>query len=563
MFFRIILFLVSIAVHAQQEYPIDYFKSPLDIKLSLSGSFGELRSNHFHTGLDFKTNQKEGLNVYAAADGYVSRIKISPFGYGKAIYISHPNGFTTVYGHLQKANGVIQDYIKKAHYTEKSFEIELFLKPTELTVKQGDIIAFSGNSGGSGGPHLHFEIRDTQSEKPINPLLFGFDKLIADTRLPVVNTLFAYPIGQDAVVNRSMEPLAINMTRVSDSSYVADKVLVNGAVGFGVNAHDMFDFNYNKNGLYKVQSFLNGKNSFSYQFNTFAFDEGRYINALLDFARFKKTGVRIQRLFMNNPYPLSIIASENSGIIKVQPNISTTYRIEVSDFHTNKVVINIPVQYSPLASETPAKVVKTPYFLKANNDNMYRKDNATVFVEAGTFYEDFYLDFDVKNDTLRLHDGTVAAHKNFKVSLESNKLSEAQKNKTFIASLDGKRKSYNTTKVVDSTFTTYTRNLGLFFLAQDTIAPQIKPINIKEGKWMSKQKSIDFVVTDDFSGIKTYNGYLNGNWILFDYDAKNDLLSYEFDGQFLQEGKNDFKLEVTDNLLNSSIFETHFFRNTK
>ncbi len=564
MFIRLLLLLISVSLCAQNEYPKDYFKSPLDIRLNLSGSFGELRSNHFHTGLDFKTNQKEGLNVYASADGYVSRIKISSYGYGKAIYVTHSNGFTTVYGHLQQATGKIQEYIKTAHYKEKSFEIELFLKPDELIVKQGEIIALSGNSGGSGGPHLHFEIRDTKSEKPINPMLFGFDALIKDTREPIVSTLMAYPIGENAIVNKSQEPLAINFTKQLDGTFIADKVLVNGAVGFGINAYDMFDFNYNKNGTYQVQSFLNGKQSFNYEFNTFAFDESRYINALLDFPRYRKTGVRIQRLFMENPYPLSIIQSDNNnGIVKVKPNINNIYRIEVRDFNNNKAVISIPIQYSPIASETSSKIIKTPYFLKANNDNMYKKDNMSVFVEAGTFYEDFYVNFDVKDDTLTYHDGSIAVHKNFKVSIDDNSLTEEQKKKTFIASLDGKSKRYNSTKVKDSTFTTYTKNLGKFFLAQDNTAPKVRAINISEGKWLSTQNSIDFTISDDFSGISSYNGYINGNWILFDYDYKKARITHEFDPQLLQDGRNEFKLEVIDNVGNSTIFETHFFRSNK
>jgi hypothetical protein len=564
MFIRLILLLTIVSLHAQNEYPKDYFKAPLDIRLSLSGSFGELRSNHFHAGLDFKTNRKEGLNVYAAADGYVSRIKISSYGYGKAIYVTHPNGFTTVYGHLSQATGAIQDYIKKSHYKEKSFEIELFLRPDELIVKQGEVIALSGNSGGSGGPHLHFEVRDTNSEKPINPMLFGFDVLIKDTRDPIVSTLMAYPIGENSEVNKSQEPLAINFVKQADGSFIADKVLVNGAVGFGISAYDMFDFNYNKNGTYDVQSFLNGKPSFGYQFNSFAFDESRYINALLDFSRLKKTGVRIQRLFMNNPFPLSIIKSDkNNGVIAVKPNITNTYRIEVRDFNTNKVVIHIPIQYAPLVAETPSKLIKTPYFLAVNNDNMYKKDNISVFAEAGVFYEDFYVNFDVQNDTLTFHDGTVGVHKNFKVSIDNNSLTEAQKKKTFIASTNGKRKSYNSTKVKDSTFTTWTKNLGKFYLQQDTTAPKVRAVNIAEGQWMTAQKTIDFVISDDLSGIDTYNGYINGNWILFDYDYKKNRITYEFDNEFLTDGRNEFKLEVTDNVGNSTTFETHFFRNTK
>ena len=564
MLIRLLLLIISCNLFAQEDYPKDYFKSPLDIQLHLSGSFGELRNNHFHTGLDFKTSQKEGLNIYASADGYVSRIKISSYGYGKAIYITHPNGYTTVYGHLQKASGKIQDYIINSHYKEKTFEMELFLKPDELVVKQGELIALSGNTGGSGGPHLHFEIRNTLTEKTINPLLFGFDKLIKDTKTPIVSTLMAYPIGENSVVNRSQEPLMINFAKQPDGTYLADKVLVNGSVGFGINAYDMFDFNYNKNGTYHVQSFLNGNQSFNCKFNVFAFDESRYINAFLDYSRYKKTGVRIQQLFMENPYPLSLIQSDNNnGIVNVKPNINNTYRIEVKDFHNNKVVINIPIQYSPITSEIPSKIQKTPYYLIAKNDNMYKKDNISVFVEEGTFYDDFYLNFDVKDDTLTFHDASVAVHKNFKVTIENNSLTEEQIQKTFIASVDGKRKSYNSTKFKNGTFTTYTKNTGKFFLAQDTIAPRIKAVNLAEGKWTNSQKSIDFTISDDFSGIKTYNGYINGNWVLFEYDYKKQLLTYEFDGQFVQSGRNEFKLEVVDNVGNSTTFETHFFRSIK
>lgn len=564
MLIRLLLLIISCNLFAQEDYPKDYFKSPLDIQLHLSGSFGELRNNHFHTGLDFKTSQKEGLYIYASADGYVSRIKISSYGYGKAIYITHPNGYTTVYGHLQKASGKIQDYIINSHYKEKTFEMEVFLKPDELVVKQGELIALSGNTGGSGGPHLHFEIRNTLTEKTINPLLFGFDKLIKDTKTPIVSTLIAYPIGENSVVNKSQEPLIVNFTKQSDGTYLADKVLVNGSVGFGINAYDMFDFNYNKNGTYHVQSFLNGNQSFNCKFNVFAFDESRYINAFLDYPRYKKTGVRIQQLFMENPYPLSLIQSDNNnGIVNVKPNINNTYRIEVNDFHNNKVVINIPIQYSPITSEIPSKIQKTPYYLIAKNDNMYKKDNISVFVEEGTFYDDFYLNFDVKEDTLTFHDASVAVHKNFKVTIENNSLTEEQIQKTFIASVDGKRKSYNSTKFKNGTFTTYTKNTGKFFLAQDTIAPRIKAINLAEGKWTNSQKSIDFTISDDFSGVKTYNGYINGNWVLFEYDYKKQLLTYEFDGQFVQSGRNEFKLEVIDNVGNSTTFETHFFRSIK
>jgi murein DD-endopeptidase MepM/ murein hydrolase activator NlpD len=194
----LLLFLISVSVYAQSEYPQDYFRNPLDIPIVLSGTFGELRSSHFHSGLDIKTKQQEGLRVYAAAEGYVSRIKISHFGYGKALYITHPNGYTTVYGHLQKLSDRLERYIKNCQYDKESFEVEVFPTPDELPVEKNEIVAYSGNTGGSGGPHLHFEVRDN-AERPLNPMLFGITA--KDSKAPLVLGVYAYPKDDKAVIN--------------------------------------------------------------------------------------------------------------------------------------------------------------------------------------------------------------------------------------------------------------------------------------------------------------------------------------------------------------------------
>src|SRR5690554_1424403 len=193
--------LMSPLVFAQKNHPKDYFVSPMDVPLHMSGTFGELRNNHFHSGIDFKTQQREGQNVLAAAEGYVSRIKVSTWGYGKALYITHPNGYTTVYAHLQKYSPEIEAYVKKRQYYQKSFEVEFFPGASDLKVTQGQLIGLSGNSGGSGGPHLHFEIRDSKTENIINPLFFGFDKLITDTKKPILNHVTVYPLGENSVAN--------------------------------------------------------------------------------------------------------------------------------------------------------------------------------------------------------------------------------------------------------------------------------------------------------------------------------------------------------------------------
>ncbi|TRX08952.1 M23 family metallopeptidase [Flavobacterium gawalongense] len=563
---KIFIFLIFFcpALFAQVDYPKDYFSPPLDVPMQLSGNFGELRPNHFHAGFDLKTLQKEGLKVYAVADGYISRMKISTFGNGKAIYITHPNGYTSVYGHLQKANDPIENYIKKAQYALKSFEIELFLKPDELIVKKGQVIAFSGNTGGSEGPHLHFEFRDTKTEKIINPMFFGFDKNIKDTKKPLISAVYVYPLDTKTSVNHSKRPLLLNLSLQKNGTYLSENVVANGKIGFGITAFDYDDVSFNSNGVFKVQSFYNGKPNFGYQFDTYSFDDMRYVNALIDYSKYKKTQQRVQKLFMKNKYGLSIIQTdENNGIISVVPNLSSVYRVEVSDFFGNKSTVSIPVQYDLLSTIIEQEPVVSNYFVRADKDSNFAKDNMSVFFPAGTFYDDFDLNFDVKNDTLFLHEDTVPAHTNFTISIEDNKYSETQREKIFIGLVEGKKVTYNPTYRKDSVFNAKVKTLGKYALVMDTIMSKIAIAKPIEGKWLSDQKTIQLTINDELSGIKSYNGYLNGNWVLFEYDNKTKKITHNFSDGIVAEGANDLKVVVTDNVGNSTTFETHFFRSQK
>lgn len=554
------LFLLFYAlVSAQGNYPKDYFSPPLDIPMQLSGNFGELRPNHFHAGFDFKTNQREGLNVYAAAEGYVSRIKISNSGYGKAIYITHPNGYTTVYGHLQKAVGAIQEKIMATHYKEESYEIELFLKPDELPVKKGEVIAISGNTGGSEGPHLHFEFRDTKTERTINPLFFGFDKKLTDTKKPIVSSLVVYPLDENSIVNQSQRAVNLSLSLQADGTFLAQKVSGTGKIGFGIIANDFDNVSYNGNGVYRVQQLANGKLIFGYRFDEMVFDQGRYINYFIDYARYKKTQQRVQRLFMNNDYPLvNINTNVSNGIVEVAPNFNQINKIEVSDYFENKTVISIPIEYSDAKPIVPAEVKKTPYLVKFNKDANFEKENASVYFPANTFYEDFYLNFDVRNNILYLHEDTVPAHTNFTVSFTDDKTPAELKKKMFIATVSGKKIGYLYTKLDGNTFSAKTRSLGHFTLAKDVSAPKISMAKPIQGKWITGQKSVSVTISDDLSGIKSYNGYLNGKWVLFEYESKLRRLTHTFNDAALLDGKNNLKVVVTDNVGNSAIFETQF-----
>jgi murein DD-endopeptidase MepM/ murein hydrolase activator NlpD len=559
-----LLLLLSLSVSGQTQYPKDYFRSPMDLPVHPSGTFGELRTNHFHAGLDYRTNQRTGYPVYAAASGYISRIKVSSYGYGTALYIDHPNGYTTLYGHLLKYGSKIEEYVRKKQYEKKSFEIEIFPKPGEITVTQGEIVAFSGNSGGSGGPHLHFEYRDTKTEMIINPLLFGLDKKMKDPVPPKIYSVLVYPLGDNGVVDGSKVPMLINIHPQKDGGYVADKISAKGKIGFAINATDKSTGSSGNNGIYKAELLFNGSPHFSCEFNTFAFDESRYVNNYIDYERYYNTGQRYQRLFVQTPYPLTLLKhNQRNGQFEVVPGDTQNYRIEVSDYHGNKTFVNGSIQYSDAPGTVMQPKHVTPYLVKSANDNNYTKGGVSVFVPAHAFYEDFYMDFDVKDSVLYLHHPTVPVHSYVQVSFDVSHLSKNELAKTFIAGYSGKRFSYNSSFMEDGRLTAKVKTLGNFKLAKDTASPKIFGFTFKGGEWLTKVDTIGMKISDDLSGIATYDAFINGKWALMHYDHKTRTIFHNFSDGIVDEGRNELKVVVTDNVGNSTTFESHFFRTQK
>ena len=551
-----IYFLFTTAILFAQ-YPKDYFRSPLDIPINLSGTFGELRTNHFHSGLDIRTNNVEGLPVYAAADGYVSRIKVSVFGYGKAIYITHPNGYTSVYGHLQKYEGKIEEYIKNLQYKEKNYEVETYLYPTVFPVKKGDIIAYSGNSGGSAGPHLHFEFRDTYTERIINPMAFGMNRLIRDDKAPEVSSVMVYPMNDSTMVNKSNAPIALTLLKQPDGSYLSNKVYTNGVVGFAINSYDQLTNIYNKNGVYKVQAFLNGTPHFGYQFDTFAFDESRHINYFIDFKKFKLLKQRYQKLFSKVPYPLSLV-QENKKMngVQVKKNNSYNYKIEVSDYHGNKTIVNIPLEYKdePLLPQTS----KGKYFIKAKNDYNFEFETASVYFPPNLFYENCFLNIEETNGVLLMDSNYETMQSAMTISFDISKLSEEEQKKAFIAGINGYQLEYNISFRKGNTLSAKIKSFGKFKVALDTIPPRVFNPNFVEGSNVSKLNTLTISITDMLSGIDSFNAYLNDEWILMEYDYKTKKLTHNISDGKIKSGLNAFKLIVTDKLNNNTIFTSNF-----
>ncbi len=541
-------------------YPTNYFQSPLKIPLVLAGTFGELRTNHFHAGLDLKTQQKEGLYVYAAAEGYVSRIKISLWGYGKAIYITHPNGYTTVYAHLKKFNKRIEDYIKKQQYKKERFEIQVFPSSKQLPISKNELIAFSGSTGGFVGPHLHFEIRDTKTEKPINPMLFGIK--INDSKKPRINTLIGYSLAENSSINGIAIPKQLSLVNLKNGELLAAKIKAYGKIGFGINAYDQLDGAFNKNGLYSLSMFVNGKKIHEFKASSFSFAESKYINLLIDYERLENLNQRIQKCYIEPENKLSMYAkSFSKGYLTIEDGLNYKVEIIAKDFKGNTQKITIPIEGKKVPILVKKKTTITPYKIDRTVFNKFTKNGISVAFPKNTFYEDFYLDFDINDAIVKVHKPIIPLNKRYTLTFNVSNYTSDEKKQLYIAYINKKGKSqYESTVKKDATFYTSTKKLGNFTLLKDIEKPKISWYNFKNEQWLTHAKSLKIKIKDDKSGIKTYRGEIDGKWILLEYNVKKSILTYNFNDQKFTTAKHELKIEVTDNVGNTTTTYATFFR---
>ena len=557
--FIFLLTCTSVSI-AQSNYPKDYFREPLDITLVLAGTFAELRSNHFHSGIDIKTQHKKGLKVYASADGYVSRIKISTFGYGKALYITHPNGYTSVYAHLQKFSPKLESYIKQLQYEKESYEVELFPNTNELPIEKSEIVAYSGNSGGSSAPHLHFEIRDN-AERPINPLLFGID--IKDTRKPIITEVYAYSIDENSHVNKSNLRQKLRLIPQKNGDYTVENIIAHGKIGFALATIDRQDLAPNSNGVYNIQSFYNGNSNFELDFKRFSFDETKHLNRLIDYEHYKTKKKRIQKLFLEINNPLSIYKNVvDNGYITIEDSTASVYTVNIKDISGNNTKLNITIKGDATNDIEFKEKVSTPHYIYSNQAVNLISGKVSVDFPQNTFYDDFFINFNVSNDTITLHKDIIPTRKYFKISYDLSNYKKEDIDHLYIANLVGYNDYplYSTTKRKNNVISTNTKRLGKYALATDSIRPTIKSINFQNKKWLSKFRFLKVKIDDKQSGISNYRATVNGKWILMEYDYKTKTLTHDFNDGIITDTKNNLKIIVIDNVGNNSTFEATFYR---
>jgi len=533
---------------------------PLDIPLKLSGTFGEFRSTHFHAGLDIKTQGKEGFEVRAIKAGSLKRINVSISGYGKCLYIQHADGTTSVYAHLQKFAPKIEAYIKKYQYKKESFTIQRALKLNELTLEEGEVIGVSGNTGGSEGPHLHFEIRETKSANPLNPLQLGFD--IKDSIRPVIQGLYLYSIFRD----KASEKTALVLDKKNDSTYVADIQHLGGTFGLGVRLFDRQDLSYNRNGIYKAELAVNGSTRFSYTFDRIDFSDGKKINALIDYVTYREERIRVQKLFRNIGVDYSFLPKEApNGYMVFEEGHSYQIQLMVEDYAHNKTYVSFYVEGAP--HELPSPPTPNPNEVSPLKDYLFTHAPYEIYLPKDTFYAPVQLDIRSANDTLYVKEIKQAQRKGFTLEVKVPEgLDSLQLQQLCLAKIDPRAEEnenplqYVWTNKKDSILKTTSAYTGTYIITKDSLAPSIEPLNFTPEQWMSNYTHLKLSIDDDFSGIQEYRATINDQWIRMEYESKDKTLIYDFDDIDFKEAKLDFRLEVKDNVGNVEVYETSLFR---
>lgn len=556
----LIVFL-STTSFGQKTYPTRDFRNPLDIPTVLAGTFGELRGNHFHAGIDIKTQRKEGLKVYAVADGYVSRIKVALWGYGKVIYVNHPNGYTSVYAHLSKFGNGIEEYVKSIQYKKESYETgNIFPNKDQIPVKKGQVIAFTGSTGGFVAPHLHYEVRDTKTEKIINPFLFGLK--VKDTIAPRIKGLFAYPLTDSSRVNKNTHKSLLAFKKVKEHTYTTNRITAKGPIGFGINVYDQLNGAYNKNGVYSIEMKVNGHKVYHHNLETFSFKESKYINLLIDYTNFSKYKKRFQKTHKVKGNELKFYkALLNNGVINVKTGFNYTVEIIASDYAGNTTTLRIPIK--GVKSNPVFKQAKdtTNYKITAGKFHKWSKKGITIAFPKNTFYNDQFLKFEVKDGVAKIHQPTIPLNKSYTLTFDVSKYTEKEKNQLYIANINNKKypSHQNTRKKKDKFYTT-TKTLGNYTLKTDYQQPTIYLHNFKDNKWISKHSKIIVKISDKGTGIKSYRATLDGEWILMEYDLKKKQIVYQFNDKKLIGAKHQLKIEVEDNVGNTNTLNATFYK---
>lgn len=541
--------MVKIA-HAQEDSTVwhgqrDGLIAPLHIPLVLAGNFGELRENHFHTGLDFKTEGREGLPVVAAHDGVIARVKVSPFGYGRALYLSGPSGITTVYAHLQRFDPAVEQLARDRQYQHQQFAIDEAPKRA-FAFQQGDTIGWSGNSGGSAGPHLHFEVRETATQRPVNPLFWGFD--VPDSVVPELRGLWALPV-RGGRVNGSTRPQLI--------SPATQTIRIEGEARFGIEALDRLDGARNRCGIYRAELWIDDEPMHAWELDTLDFGVNRDMNALAYYEAWDRTGDQAYRMHRlpGSRLPIHEAGRSTERLIR-QDTVSL--RIQVWDVHGNSASEQWTIAWSSTIEDgnDPA--------LAYDRDHTIAASGARVEIARNTFYEDFDFPLEAEDGGLRWTIGSqgLPASKSMVVTLASA-IPDSLRKSALVTQIDRDGEVEGTRTGAwnaSGSFEFKTNVCGRFELAVDTVSPMIRPHRrhrtaSEEALVVRDFGELRFSVADNLAGVQKWEARLDGEWVLFRWDPKRERIWYELaDGKHAMNRSQQLEIRAQDEVGNEAVW---------
>lgn len=561
-FFSLVSFSLTAQIFPAKYYPKGYFNWPLVAPKALAANFGELRPNHYHMGLDCKTEKKQNLQVLAAADGYISKVKIEPFGFGRAIYINHPNGLSTIYAHLNDFTPELDAYVKQQQYLLKSWKVYLDIPAELFPVKKGNFIAYSGNTGGSQGPHLHFEIRDTKTEKVLNPLLFGFP--IQDNVPPTILRLAVY---DRCISTYEQSPKFYSLKKIK-GVYVTtpDLIIANtDRVSFAVSAFDTYNGSTNQNGIYEGLLYENETPIAGFQLDSIGYDETRYLNAHIDYKLKANHGPYVQHLSKLPGYNNSVYKTVNgNGVISIEDDSIHTIKIAIKDAYGNTSVLQLAVKRNATIQKPKTDSAKTenqknfyPGFI-----NVFENNNISFYLSEDALYDSIRFKYSeilpaYGNTIYQLHYATIPLQSAFAVKIRAAN-TFADSNRMVIHRFENKNNDYAKAIYSNGWYKASFREFGNFQLMEDTLPPVITPIGFKNGMNCNKLKRIAFVIKDNTDEIKNFTALLDGNWLRFTND-KGKVFAYIFDEKCLP-GEHELKIIAEDQVGNITEQDYHFIR---
>lgn len=526
--------------------------APVDIPIQLSGTFGEFRNNHFHAGLDIRTQGRQGLTVKSVQSGWVRRVRISVSGYGKALYIDHPDGTTSVYAHLKKFAPKIEAYVKEKQYQKESFTIQLFPKINELSVEAGEIIGYSGNTGGSYGPHLHFEMRETKGQLPINAMRYPLD--IEDSQRPQIQNFYLYT-NTGPFSSRKEFPLV----KKNDSVYTTAGISASGKVNVGLRLFDRQDRSYNKNGIYSASVRLNGIEYFSYQMDRMSFTDAKYINVLIDYQELAKSKRRIQRLVAHPEQKLSFLKNlTGTGELEIESGKSYQLLVEIKDYHQNTTTIEA---YLTGTSEKSTPNTNFENILDPSKDYLFDLEDKSVYFPKKSFFDPVDVKIESQGDTLYVGKNKYPLRNTYEVKYKVPQGDSLTLTQSFLAFVNDKGNTgFFTNYEKEGFWQGKSKTLGSYVISRDSVAPTIKAVNFKSGQWLSNYSFLRFKISDDYSGLKKFRGEINGRWIRLEHEPKNNTLIYDFSDLEFKEALHELTIEAEDQVGNKTVFKRDFYR---